>query len=255
MITIKNKKEIGLLREGGKKHALILSKLVHAVLPGVSTEELNALTLSLAKEHGVVPAFLGYTPQGVRRPFPGAVCISINEEVVHGIPNEKPRIISEGDIVSIDLGLSCGGMITDAAVTVAVGNIDAESKKLLDVTRRALEAGIKAARGGGHIGDIGFAIEKTIHPSGFSIVPTLAGHGVGYAVHEDPYVPNIGRLGEGEDLKPGMVLAIEPIVNAGDGRIIFSKDGYTTKTADGKRSAHFEHTILITDGEAEVLTR
>ncbi|MDP2705106.1 MAG: type I methionyl aminopeptidase [Patescibacteria group bacterium] len=254
MITIKNEKEINLLREGGRRHALILSKLAEAVTPGVSTDTLNSLALSLSKEHEVIPAFLGYTPYGVHRPFPGAVCISINEEVVHGIPNENPRIVSEGDIVSVDLGLSYKGMITDAAVTVAAGKTDAESKRLLEITKKALIAGIKAAKGNGHIGDIGYAIEKTVSGSGFSIVETLAGHGVGYAVHEDPYVPNTGKRGEGDLLKPGMVLAIEPIINEGNGRILFSKDGYTTKTADGKRSAHFEHTVLITDGEAEVLT-
>lgn len=255
MITIKNEKEVNLLREGGKLHALILKELAKAVVPGVSTEELNSLTLLLAKEHNVVPAFLGYTPQGVHRPFPAAVCISINEQVVHGIPNEKPRIISEGDIVSVDLGLSYKGMITDAAITVPAGQIDAESKRLLEITKSALDAGIRAAKGGGHIGDIGAAVQKTVSGSGFNIVEILAGHGVGYTVHEDPYVPNIGRKGEGDMLKPGMVLAIEPIINAGNGRIIFSKDGYTTKTVDGKRSAHFEHTILITEGEAEVLTQ
>ncbi|MEK7180535.1 MAG: type I methionyl aminopeptidase [Patescibacteria group bacterium] len=255
MITIKTQKEIDLLREGGKHNAFILKALTDAIHPNISTNDLNTLTLKLLEEKGDKSAFLGYTPEGAPRPYPAAVCISVNDEVVHGIPNEHPRILSMGDIVSIDFGLSHKGMITDAAVTIPVGTIDSESKKLIEVTSAALEAGINAAVGGNRIGDIGFAIESCISPSGFSIVDILAGHGVGYSVHEDPYVPNIGKKGEGHLLKPGMVLAIEPIVNIGNKRVTFNKDGYTVRTADHTRSAHFEHTIIITEGKAEVLTR
>ena len=254
MITIKSKKEIELLKEGGKHHAFILKSLSEIIRPGISTNDINLLTLKLLEEKGDISAFLGYTPQGAPRPYPAAVCVSVNDEVVHGIPNENPRILSEGDIVSIDFGLSHRGMITDAAVTVPVGAIDKESGRLIGVTLAALEAGIGAAFCGNHVGDISHAIESIVLPSGFSIVDILAGHGVGYSVHEDPYVPNIGKKGQGPLLKPGMVLAIEPIVNMGNKRVIFDKDGYTVRTADGKKSAHFEHTIAITEGKAEVLT-
>jgi methionyl aminopeptidase len=255
MITIKTEKDIALLREGGKRHSFILLELEKLVRSGISTEELNNTAVKLVEEKRDKAVFLKYRPHGVSRPYPAALCVSVNDEVVHGIPNKNPKILKEGDIVSLDLGISHKGLITDAAVTVPVGEIDGKAKSLLETTKTALCAGIKAAEGGNHVGDIGYAIEKSVKGSGFSIVNVLSGHGVGYSVHEDPFVPNTGNKGEGPLLKPGMVIAIEPIINEGGPDIIFDKkDGYTTRTADGKRSAHFEHTVLITEGKAEVLT-
>ena len=254
MIRLKTKEEIEILKKGGERHAEILRALAGIVSPGVSTLILEEEALRLIKEKGDKPAFLGYKPEGASRVFPAALCVSINDEIVHGIPNEKERIINDGDIVSIDLGLVHEGLITDAAITIEAGAIDDESRKLIDVAKRALEAGVKEAVPGNNIGDIGYAINEIVKESGFSLAEDLAGHGVGYHVHEDPYVPNIGKRGQGERLVPGMVIAIEPMVNAGRPGIKVSKDGYTISTRDGKRSAHFEHTIAITEDGNIVLT-
>lgn len=254
MIQRKSKEEIAILREGGKRHAEILRALGEMVEPGMSTLFLEEEALRLVKEGGDKPAHLGYTPAGARRPFPAVLCVSINDEIVHGIPNEKPRILNQGDIVSIDLSIVHKGMYTDSAITVPVGAIDDESRLLLDVTRSALEAGIAAVQPGGHIGDIGEAISDVVAVSPFSLAEDLVGHGVGYKIHEDPYVPNIGRIGEGEELLPGMVIAIEPMVNVGKQGIKLMKDGYTIKTKDGSRSAHFEHTVAVTEDGNMILT-
>ncbi len=255
MITIKTQEDIAILREGGSRHARILKELAAKVAPGVSTSELNDLAMKLVKVGSDIPAFLDYQPYGADRPYPAALCVSINDEVVHGIPNEQDKILKEGDIVSLDLGLIHNELITDMAVTVPVGKISAEKEKLLSVTKEALMAGIKAAKGGKRVGDIGYAIQKIAEAHGYGIVEELSGHGVGYHVHEDPYVPNYGVAGKGVLLKPGMVLAIEPMFNIGTKDIQLDIDGYTYRTLDGKPSAHFEHTILITKGEAEILTQ
>ncbi len=255
MITVKTKEEIAILREGGKRHAEILQALKSMVKPGVTAQELEDEARRLIAEGGDTAAFLDYKPQGARTPFPAALCISINDEVVHGIPNVTEKILKDGDIVCIDLGLIHGGLITDSAITVPVGEISPELTKLLEVTEKALQAGIKAAKGGKRIGDISVAIERVGLAGGVGIVEELAGHGVGYDVHEDPFVPNHGEAGKGEILKPGMVLAIEPIFNLGSRHVFLDKDGWTYKTKDGKPSAHFEHTIVITKGGAEVLTK
>lgn len=254
MITIKMKKDIAVLREGGQRHALILRELAAMVRPGVTAGELNTRAEDLIKEGGDAAAFLGYKPEGAPRPYPAALCVSINEEIVHGIPNEKEKIIKEGDIVSLDLGLIHNGLITDSAVTVAAGTASKEAQKLLKMTQEALMAGIREAKGGRRVGDISSAIERVGVAGRFGIVEELAGHGVGYHVHEDPYVPNYGEAGRGDVLKPGMVIAIEPMFNLGTHKIKLDKDGYTYRTADGKPSAHFEHTILITKGDPEILT-
>jgi methionyl aminopeptidase len=254
MITIKTKEEIAILREGGTRHAEILQRVTAAVVPGVSTRELDSLALKLVKEKGDTPAFLNYKPYGAKRPYPATLCVSINDEVVHGIPNEHDRILNEGDIVSLDLGLIHNGLITDMAVTVPVGKVDEEAHKLMETTKEALRLGIKAAKGGKTVGDIGSAIATFVRPKGYGIVEELAGHGVGYSVHEDPYVPNFGAKGEGAKLHPGMVIAIEPMLNEGTKEVYLDKDGYTYKTADGSRSAHFEHTILITKSDPVILT-
>lgn len=255
MITIKTKEEIEILREGGKRHAYILNEIAKSVFPGVSTLTLNNLADKLIKEGGDTPAFLNYKPYGAKRPYPASLCVSINDEIVHGIPNENPKILKEGDIVSLDLGLTHKGLITDMAITVPVGEVRKEIKELLEVTKKALFKGIKMARGNARTGDIGFAIQSFVDPYGFGLVRELSGHGVGYKVHEDPYVPNFGVKGKGEKLVPGMVIAIEPMVNLGTEKIVLDSDGYTYKTRDGKASAHFEHTVLIREGDAEILTQ
>jgi methionyl aminopeptidase len=253
-IRIKTPKDIEILREGGKRHAFILNEVARAVKPGISTLELENLAMKLVAEGGDKAAFLGYKPYGAKRPYPAGLCVSINDEVVHGIPNEETKILKEGDIVSLDLGLVHKGLITDMAVTVPVGDIDANSKKLLEITEKALFAGIKAVKGGGMTGDIGFAIEAFALKAKYGVVRELAGHGVGYSVHEDPYVPNYGSKGEGDELIPGMVIAIEPMFNLGGDEVSLDRDGYTYRTKDGSRSAHFERTILVTEKGAEILT-
>ncbi len=255
MITIKSPDEIEVLREGGKRLAFILQEVSKAVKPGVSTSDLNDLVNELAEERGDVPSTLNYKPKGAKRAYPASICVSINDEIVHGIPNEDPKILKEGDIVSLDMCLTHGGLVTDSAITVPVGKIDSASKKLIEVTKEALYAGIKAAGGNKHTGDIGYAVERVAKANGFSIVEDLCGHGVGYSVHEDPFIPNYGERGRGDKLKAGMTIAIEPMLNAGKKEIFIAKDGYTFKTKDGSRSAHFEHTVLITNKGAEILTQ
>ena len=255
MITIKTEEDIEKLREGGKRLAKVVIETAKHIAPGVSTDELNKIAHDLMLEYGGKPSFLNYRPYGADRPFPAAICICLNDEIVHGIPNENPKILKEGDVVTLDAGLIYEGLFTDHAVTYTVGQVSKDTKKLLDVTREALASGIKMARAGNKIGDISSAIAARAQKAGLSVVKGLAGHGVGYGVHEDPYVPNEGRAGTGELLKPGMVLAIEPMFSTGSANIKLAKDGYTYKTVDGSLSAQFEHTVLITDGEPEILTK
>lgn len=255
MITIKTKEDIAILREGGSRHARILRQLVAMVRPGIRASELDDHAVKLITDGGDKAAFLNYKPEGADRPYPASLCVSINDEVVHGIPNESEKILKEGDVVSLDLGLIHGDRITDMAITVPVGKVSPELEKLLSVTKEALLAGIKAARGGKRVGDIGNAISLIAKAHRYGVVEELSGHGVGYHVHEDPFVPNFGEAGKGAVLKPGMVIAIEPMFNLGSKNITFDGDGYTYRTADGKPSAHFEHTILITKGDAEILTQ
>jgi methionyl aminopeptidase len=251
-VIIKTKEEIEILREGGKRLAAILAKVATKIAPGVSTLELDEYAYSLVKEGGDEPAFLNYKPEGHRKAFPASLCTSVNNEVVHGIP-KKGKVLKEGDIVSIDLGLKHKGMFTDHAITVGVGKISKKDQQLLDDTKNALEVGIFAAVNGATVGDVGHAIESFVHKR-YGIVKELSGHGVGKYIHEDPYIPNFGKKGKGQKLIPGMVIAIEPMLNIGNPHIVSTSDGYTIKTADGSRSAHFEHTVLITDGEPEILT-
>jgi methionyl aminopeptidase len=251
-VIIKTKKEIDIIREGGKRLASVLIKIIEKVKPGVSTFELDKYAYDLIKKGGDEPAFLNYKPEGADRAYPASLCTSVNSEVVHGIPN-KNIILKDGDILSIDIGLIHKGLFTDHAITVPVGNISKKAQELLYNTKEALAVGIDAARGGNTVGDIGHAIEKFVNHR-YGIVRELAGHGVGKKLHEDPYIPNFGKAGAGHKLIPGMVIAIEPMLNMGKANIVSMDDGYTIKTADGSTSAHFEHTILITDGEAEILT-
>ncbi|MEK7607484.1 MAG: type I methionyl aminopeptidase [Patescibacteria group bacterium] len=254
-VRIKTQKDIEILRQGGRRHAFILNEVAKAVAPGVSTRNLDNLAAQLIREGGDRAAFLGYKPYGAKRTYPASLCVSVNDAVVHGIPNEMMYILKEGDIVSLDLGLEHRGLITDMAVTVPVGKIDVKAKKLIKVTKDALALAIKSAKPGATTGDIGEVIESFVVPFGFGIVEELAGHGVGYSVHEDPYIPNYGKAGEGEPLVPGMVIAIEPIINEGTKKIKLDRDGYTYRTVDGKRSAHFEHTVVITEKNCEILTK
>lgn len=254
MITIKTEEDIKILTEGGKRHAYILKQLALAVKPGISADSLNSLAKKYIEEQNDASAFYNYTPEGAKRPYPAVLCVSINNEIVHGIPNENTKILKEGDIVSLDLGLVHKGLITDMAVTVPVGAVSKELLNLIRATEESLYAGIEAAKGGNRIGDIGFAIQSVAKSYGFAIAEGLAGHGVGYEVHEDPFVPNTGKPGKGEKLTPGMVIAIEPMLLTGRPEIVLDKDGYTYKTADGGYASHAEHTIVITEDSPIILT-
>jgi methionyl aminopeptidase len=253
-MTIQNDTQRADLIEGGKRLAVVLRALKAKVAPGVTTEELDDLAEEMIRAGGDEPSFLGYTPEGARRPYPAALCVSINDEVVHGIPNESVKTLKEGDIVGLDLGLTHNGVIVDAAITVPVGKVDEESKKLIAATERALAAGITNAMPGNHIGDISSAIQKEIEGAGFKVVKELGGHGVGELVHEEPFIANFGRPGTGELLSEGMVLALEPISSAGKAAVVLDPDGYTFRTKDGSRSAHVEHTILIEKNGARIIT-
>lgn len=253
-MIIKNDTERSNLIEAGKRLAAVLVMLRAKVAPGVTTEELDDAAEQMIRTGGDEPCFLGYMPEGAHRPYPATLCVSINDEVVHGIPNESVKILREGDIVGLDLGLTHNGIIVDSAITVPVGKVNEETKNLLSATERALAAGIAQAVPGNHVGDISFAIQKEIESSGFKVVKELGGHGVGELVHEEPFIPNFGRPGDGELLKEGMVLALEPISTVGKVAITLAPDGYTYRTKDGSRSAHFEHTILIEKGGARIIT-
>lgn len=254
MIRLKTKEEIKTLREGGRRHAEILRLVAARALPGVSTKALDTLARKLIKEGGDKSAFLGYTPEGVSYPYPAVLCVSVNDEIVHGIPNKSVKL-REGDIVSLDLGLLHKGLITDGAITVPVGKVSKEATALMKATKKALELAVKAAKVGNTTGDIGHAVESYVKPLGYGIVRILSGHGVGYSVHEDPYIPNYGRRGTGEKLVAGMVIAIEPMLNLGTEDVCVTDDEYTYITEDGKISAHFEHTVAITEKGPIILTK
>lgn len=253
MIIIKTESEIARLRKGGPILADILRKVAKKVAPGVTTGELNEYAHELITKAGHKPAFLGYQPHGQDYPYPASLITSVNAEVVHGIPGN--RVLKEGDIVALDLGLNYEGVFLDHAITVPVGAINPKDKELMAVTEEALYKGIEAIKPGATVGDIGHAIESYVKPYKLGIVRTLSGHGVGRAIHEDPYVPNYGRPGKGAKLEPGMVIAIEPMITRGSEEIVVMRDGYTLKTSDNSRSAHFEHTVLVTEDGAEILTK
>lgn len=254
MALTKTPEEIALLREGGKRLAYAVDETRKLVVPGVTTKELNDHFEKVVRDAGDVPSFLNYQPRGAKRPFPSAICISVNEEVVHGIPTENNRVIKEGDIVKLDGGVTHANLITDHAVSVIAGKGSDEDVALVKATRQALMAGIAAARGGNRIGDISHAVESLGVELGYGIVFELGGHGVGHKVHEEPYVPNVGDAGDGELLIPGMVLAIEPMFTLGTPRVRLKFDGYTFVTKDNTRAAHWEHTIVVTEGSPEILT-
>jgi len=256
MIKYKTEEEIAVMREGGKIHARILKEVAKKVKPGIKTDTLNTYAEQLIDEAGCTASFLGYQPPDAKRPYPASLCVSINEEIVHGIPNEgNERILFEGDIVSLDLGLTYKGFITDAAITVPVGKIDKKAETLMRATKEALDRGITAMNSRGHIGDIGEAIMQVAMKYNLGIIEGLSGHGVGYSVHEEPYVPNRAKRGEGPELKEGLVIAIEPMFSLGSRDIKRLSDGYTYITRDKSLSAHFEHTIAVTKNGIEILTK
>jgi len=253
MSLIKTPEEIEIMREGCRRLAVILDKVIAAACPGATEKELDQLAEELIRAGGDTPAFKDYQPEGASIPFPATVCISVNEAIVHGIPTSRP--LEDGDIVGLDLGLQHKGLFADMAMTVAIGTVSEESKKLMRETALSLDEGIKAAKGGNRIGDIGAAIESVATRGRYGVVRELGGHGIGRKLHEEPHVPNYGSKGRGLKLVPGMVLALEPMFNIGTEEIVIGEDQYKYNTADGSRSAHFEKTILITEGEAEVLTQ
>jgi methionyl aminopeptidase len=253
MSLIKTDEEIATLREGGGRLAKILATLVEATKPGITGRELDKLARELIAKGDDQPSFLNYAPEGVEKPFPAALCISINDEVVHGIPDD--RILKISDIVGLDLGLSHQGLFTDMAVSVPVGEVSKEVHKLLTATEEGLRAGIEKIRPGNTLGDVGFAIEEVAKSYGLGVVRDLGGHGVGHLVHEEPHIPNFGKRGKGVKLKEGMVLAIEPMFTLGTDEVNFLPDGYMVKTADGSLAAHFEHTVVVTANGAEILTK
>jgi methionyl aminopeptidase len=249
VIQIKSPREIEIMADGGRILGATVAVLERETRPGLSTADLDAMAEEFIRSHdGAVPAFKGLYG------FPGSVCTSINHEIVHGIPSRR-RVLREGDIVSIDVGVGYRGYFTDSAVTVPVGQVDAEAERLLSVTRSSLVAGIAAARAGAHIGDIGAAVQTVVERAGFSIVRDLVGHGIGAEFHEEPQVPNYGKPKRGVKLVPGLTLAIEPMVNAGGPATRTLPDKWTIVTVDGSRSAHFEHTIAITENGPRVLTQ
>jgi len=246
-IPIKSPAEIAVMRRAAQAAARALKDVCAAVRPGVTTRELDRIAEDRIRALGAVPSFLGY------RGYPASVCISVNDEVVHGIPGR--RVLREGEIVSLDLGAAFDGFHGDTAVTVPVGAIDESLRQLLVVTEEALEEGIKVVRAGARLGDVGAAIQRRVARAGLSVVRDYAGHGVGRRLHEEPQVPNYGRRGTGVALRPGMTLAIEPMVNMGGSDVVVERDGWTVRTADGRPSAHFEHTVAVTETGADVLTR
>lgn len=254
-IIIKTPEEIEKLREGGRRLAALLAEVAALVRPGISALELEEFTQRRIKEMGDTPAFLNYKPAGHRTAYPAALIVSINAEVVHGIPTAK-KILKEGDVVSLDLGIKHDGLFTDHAITVGVGALSKERTKLIQVTQEALAVALEALVPGARTGDVGHAVESFAKKQGgYGVVKALAGHGVGRAIHEDPFIPNYGRAGTGERFVPGMVVAIEPMLTLGSDEVVEGVDGYTMKTEDGSCAAHFEHTVLITETGYEILTQ
>jgi methionyl aminopeptidase len=244
--------EIDAMAAAGALLGSTLERICAAAGPGVSTGELDRMAEESLRAAGGVPAFKGYPGGAGAQPFPGTICASVNEEVVHGIPGS--RTLVEGDIIAIDIGVVLDGWVADTARTVAIGKVDEPSATLMDTTRAALDAGIAAARPGGRVGDIGHAVQELVEAAGLSVIRSLVGHGVGRSMHEEPQVPNYGLAGTGVPLEEGIVIAIEPMVNIGGPDVVLGEDGWTVTTRDGTRSAHFEHTVAITAEGPRILT-
>ena len=248
MIVIKSKNEIAIMREAGRIVAQAHEALREKIKPGVTTAELDAIAYEIITKRGATPSFKGY------RGFPASICASINQEVVHGIPSKK-RVLQEGDIIAIDVGATLNGFVGDAAFTVGVGRVSDTARRLMEATEGALMAGIAQARAGNHLDDISGAVQDYAEARGFSVVREYVGHGVGRVMHEEPQIPNYRQDKRGPQLKPGMTLAIEPMINEGVWQTRTLRDKWTVVTQDGKLSAHFEHTVAVTEGEPEILTR
>ena len=259
MVILKSKQEIAQLRKAGRLVAETYEVLRPHLVPGVTTAEIDKIAEEYVRSKGAIPSYKGYgaLPAAKGRPaippFPATICTAINDVICHGIPSPKERL-HNGDIVGIDIGVHYNGWVGDSCVTFPIGSIDRESQHLLDVAKRCMELGIEQARPGKYLGDIGAAIQEYCEAQGFSTVREYTGHGVGRSLHEEPYVFHYGQKGTGMRLQPGMVFTIEPMINAGRPETRVRSDRWTVCTADGKRSAQFEHTIAITDGEAEILT-
>jgi len=251
-VTIRNNEEHSGMREANRIACEVLDLIEKNVRPGVKTIELDKLAEEHIRAQGAIPAFKGYR-QGNSSPYPGSICASVNQEVVHGIPGE--RILQKGDILSVDVGINKNGFFGDSARTFPVGTIDAETERLLKITREALFVGIAEARAGNRVHDISAAIQEYVEAAGYNVVRELVGHGIGRKLHEEPAVPNYGKRGTGMKLVDGMVLAIEPMVNSGTFRVKALRDGWTIVTADGKPSAHYEHSVVVRNGEAEILSK
>ncbi|MCA9365334.1 type I methionyl aminopeptidase [Candidatus Kaiserbacteria bacterium] len=256
MIAKKTPEEIEVLKEAGHILAKILKTLAGEVKSGMTTLDIDDRAMELLEEVGAEPALLGYHPSFAPFPYPAATCISVNDVVQHGIPSEE-TVLRNGDIVNIDLTIIYKEMVVDSALTVGVGEVSDQDRKLMAATQEALAHGIKQAKPGNHIGDISAAIQEFVESRGFSVVRELCGHGVGYSVHEEPNIPNFGKAGTGPLIEVGHVYAIEPIVNAGKPDVIFDDegDGYSVYSEDGSNCAHFEHTVAITENGAEILTK
>ena len=239
------------MTEAGRRLASVMEVLKSSVRPGVPTRALDTMAERLIRDQGCTPSFLNYAPHGSDKPFPFSICVSVNSTVVHGLPSEY--VVQEGDLVKLDLGLAYKGWHSDMAVTVGAGEIDSQKKKLIRATEEALQAGIRATRAGNTFGDIGAAVYETVEKYGFDVVRALTGHGIGRALHEDPYVFNYGRRGEGDKIKSGMVLALEPMVVTGSYKVRQLPDD-SFVTADGSLAAHFEHTVAITENGPRILT-
>jgi methionyl aminopeptidase len=246
VVALKSPREIDLMRRSGEITSAVLTGLLQAARPGITTGELDAMAERGIRERGGVPTFKGY------HGFTASICTSVNDEVVHGIPGS--RVLRDGDLLSIDIGTTLEGYVSDSAATVGVGTISSQAQRLLDVTQECLMAGIAAMQAGNHVGDIGAAVQSHAEKNDFGVVRELVGHGVGREMHEEPQVPNYGKRGTGMELRPGLVLAIEPMITQGAYAVNILKDGWTVVTADGKLAAHFEHTIAVTEGGPKILT-
>jgi methionyl aminopeptidase len=247
VISLKTKHELDLMARAGRLLASVVDSLEEACTAGVTTGDLDRIADELIRKGGARPGFLGYNG------FPKSICVSVNDEVVHGIPG--PRRVENGDIVSLDLGLVLDGFWADTGITVPVGNVGEDARRLIEVTRKALDIGVEAAQPGGRLGDISCAIQEHVEANGFSVVRQFVGHGIGRQMHEEPQVPNFGRAHSGPPLRPGMTLAIEPMVNAGGADVYIREDEWTVCTVDGSLSAYFEHTVAITGDGPIVLTK
>lgn len=246
-VSIKSAREIALMRESGKILAEVHERLGEEIKPGISTYEIDQIGEKMIRSYGCIPSFLDYNG------YPASICVSVNDEVVHGIPNKK-RILKEGDIVSLDAGVIWKGYHSDAARTHGVGKISKEAQDLIDATKQSFYEGIKMAKNGNHVHDISKAVDNYISSFGYGIVRDLVGHGVGSNLHEDPQIPNFAQRRRGIRLRPGMTLAVEPMINMGGWQVEWLEDDWTVVTKDGSLSAHYENTILVTDGEPEILT-